>query len=130
MAELSGRIDAEPDSGRYPLARKLWNDTSVRAAVHGPVRDELCKMAPGLERCMYCGDNQGTDVPRMVVGSRIRLPGENGADGSIVRGQPFADVCQAMLRQAVSPGGAVVFEEDPGLVELLSSEPIRAAFLV
>lgn len=47
---------------RYALARRLWFDRSVRSGVHGPVKIALCEMAPGHERCMYCGDNQGTDV--------------------------------------------------------------------
>ena len=35
-----------------------------------------------------------------------------------------------MLRQAISPGAAVVFEDDPGLLDLLTSTPIRAIFLI
>ncbi|MCC9738672.1 HNH endonuclease [Streptomyces sp. MNU89] len=43
-------------------ARQLWKHTSVRRHVHPALRSSLAEMAPGLERCMYCGDSQGTDI--------------------------------------------------------------------
>lgn len=43
-------------------ARALWKHTTVRMKVHPVLRGALSDMAPGLERCMYCGDNQGTDI--------------------------------------------------------------------
>jgi hypothetical protein len=43
-------------------ARALWKHTTVRKKVHPVLRGALSTMAPGLERCMYCGDNQGTDI--------------------------------------------------------------------
>ncbi|MFF2954925.1 HNH endonuclease [Kitasatospora sp. NPDC057965] len=43
-------------------ARELWKHTTVRRNVHAPLRDVLADMAAGRERCMYCGDNQGTDI--------------------------------------------------------------------
>ncbi|WP_345963834.1 HNH endonuclease [Streptomyces sp. BRB040] len=43
-------------------AKKLWKHTTVRRHIHPVLRSALAEMAPGLERCMYCGDNQGTDI--------------------------------------------------------------------
>ncbi|MGI5135702.1 HNH endonuclease [Streptomyces sp. CA-106110] len=43
-------------------AKQLWKNTTVRRQIHPVLRSTLAKMAPGLERCMYCGDNQGTDI--------------------------------------------------------------------
>ena len=43
-------------------ARQLWKHSTVRRHVHGPLKDLLSEMAAGRERCMYCGDNQGTDI--------------------------------------------------------------------
>jgi hypothetical protein len=46
-----------------------------------------------------------------------------------VREQPFADVCQAMLRQAIAPGAVVLFRDFPDLVELLRFQPLRDVLL-
>ena len=60
MAECTCEIVlAEKPAAR---ARELWKHTTVRRNVHAPLRDLLGEMAAGRERCMYCGDNQGTDI--------------------------------------------------------------------
>lgn len=46
-----------------------------------------------------------------------------------VQEQPFADVCQSMLRQALSPGAAVVFDDSPDVLALLRTDELRAALL-
>ncbi|SDG98149.1 hypothetical protein SAMN05216553_11463 [Lentzea fradiae] len=46
-----------------------------------------------------------------------------------VQDQPFADVCQSMLRQAFSPGADVVFSDCPDLLVLLRREDLREALL-
>jgi hypothetical protein len=46
-----------------------------------------------------------------------------------VREQPCAEVCQAMLRQAVGPGAKTVFRKTPGVLAVLRSPEIRAALL-
>lgn len=46
-------------SADLQAARKAWN--SARAVKQG-IRLHLTQMAPGIERCMYCGDNRGTDI--------------------------------------------------------------------
>ncbi|MFD3583281.1 HNH endonuclease [Streptomyces sp. NPDC058683] len=44
---------------RKDRAKELWaNRRQVRPAL----RAGLAEMAPGHERCMYCGDSQGTDI--------------------------------------------------------------------
>lgn len=40
-------------------ARMAWRSADTER--HG-VRTHLEKMAPGVQRCMYCGDNLGTDI--------------------------------------------------------------------
>jgi len=40
-------------------ARRAW--TAARRERRG-IRERLVQMAPGIERCMYCGDNRGTDI--------------------------------------------------------------------
>jgi HNH endonuclease len=47
---------ANADSG---AARKAW--TAARTEKQG-IREHLAQMAPGIERCMYCGDNRATDI--------------------------------------------------------------------
>jgi hypothetical protein len=46
-----------------------------------------------------------------------------------VQEQPFADVCQAMLRQAVTPGAKVLFRTTPDVLELLRFDPLRELLL-
>jgi hypothetical protein len=43
-------------------AQSLWKDTTARRHVHSALSATLAEMASGHERCMYCGDNQGTDI--------------------------------------------------------------------
>lgn len=40
-------------------ARKAWR--SARPEKNG-IRGHLARMAPGIQRCMYCGDSLGTDI--------------------------------------------------------------------
>ncbi|HEX4833183.1 MAG TPA: HNH endonuclease [Trebonia sp.] len=46
-----------------------------------------------------------------------------------VQEQPFADVCQAMLRQAQSPGAEIVFSDSPEILALLRDPELRDALL-
>ncbi|MBV1849046.1 hypothetical protein KUA19_02775 [Catellatospora sp. NEAU-YM18] len=54
--QLNGEIGAAADRVRH--ARGLWR----RAQPRQSLRDLLLDAAPGISRCMYCGDNQGTDI--------------------------------------------------------------------
>jgi hypothetical protein len=59
MTVLTGKLSALPEQHRSAQARRMWGaDRTVRPTV----RATLGEMAPGRERCMYCGDNQGSDV--------------------------------------------------------------------
>ncbi|MGV9565383.1 HNH endonuclease [Streptomyces sp. NPDC003480] len=49
---------------------------------------------------------------------------------SAIREQPFADVCQAMLRQAQLPEAQTLFTACPGILPLLRRTDIRTALLV
>ncbi|MEU0069738.1 HNH endonuclease [Streptomyces sp. NPDC006332] len=45
------------------VADALWSrNTTVRTRVHPQLKQTLGRMAPGHERCMYCGDNQGCAI--------------------------------------------------------------------
>lgn len=212
-------------------ARALWKRAVVRRGVHAPLRRLLEDMAPGYQRCMYCGDSQGTDIDHFEPLSlnplrtfdwlnhllacstcnsnlkRDRFPvaadgtpllvdpttedpfdhllltlslgvyvarTEKGeatidvcglnrpvltqgrvharrvvlmclsrwADGRArdaademreavltVRGQPFADVAQAMLRLARSPGAELVFDEAPWALAVLRDDEWGAQLL-
>lgn len=46
-----------------------------------------------------------------------------------IRDQPFAAVCQAMLRQADRSGAEIVFEGTPAVLPLLRDPELRAALL-
>jgi hypothetical protein len=46
-----------------------------------------------------------------------------------VQDQPMADVCQSMLRQALSPGADIVFSDSPDLLALLRRADLREALL-
>ena len=60
MAGHTGDIGQAAVPGQR--AKELWKHTTVRRHLHPVLRSALAEMAPGLERCMYCGDNQGTDI--------------------------------------------------------------------
>lgn len=229
LPELTAEIEAS--GHRTRAARALWKRAVVRRNVHAPLRRLLEGMAPGFQRCMYCGDSQGTDidhfeplsrnplrtfdwlnhllacstcnsnakrdrfpvdgdgapllvdpttedpfdhllltlslgvyVPRTAKGAAtIDVCGLNrpvltqgrvharrvvlmclalwtdardrGARDEMreavltVQGQPFADVCQAMLRLALSPGAERVFEDVPWAPGVLLDEGLRAELL-
>jgi len=59
---LTSRLHAAIPSQRGAEARRLWRNGATRAEVHAPLLRILNGMAPGVERCMYCGDGQGSDV--------------------------------------------------------------------
>jgi hypothetical protein len=62
--DLAARLDnrtaqLSANNASSGQARIAWR--SAEAERHG-VRAYLEKMAPGIQRCMYCGDNLGTDI--------------------------------------------------------------------
>lgn len=60
MADYTGDIGQAAVPGKR--AKQLWKHTTVRRRIHPVLKRTLAEMAPGLERCMYCGDSQGTDI--------------------------------------------------------------------
>lgn len=62
LATLTEQVAAVPLEQQATTARGLWRRKKIRDEVHKPLSYALRHMAPGLERCMYCGDNQGTDI--------------------------------------------------------------------
>jgi hypothetical protein len=232
MTTLTGQIQAAAAGHQVRTARDLWRAKTTRSKVAAPVRAVLQTMAPGTERCMYCGDSFGTDIdhyeplarsplrtfdwfnhllacshcnshhkrerfptdaygrPLLIdptaedpfdhlmlslsVGEyraltargeqTIQVCGLNrfplararqnvyrlvvlclrawaaavaGAGTydpaqllHMIREQPCADVCQAMLRQVGQPGAATVFADVPDIVELLRDRQVRDALLV
>ncbi|MFC4072091.1 hypothetical protein [Actinoplanes subglobosus] len=231
MTTLTGRIQQEETGERLSTARTLWRQSHTRATVTAPIRTVLAGMAAGAERCMYCGDNQGTDIdhhepmfraplrtfdwynhllacshcnshhkrdrfpvdgqgrpllidpsaedpfdhlmlslsvgeyraltakgresievfglnrpilargrqqafavvemclrqwPDAVRGKSVYRPDRLVR---IIREQPCADVCQAMLRQVELPGAAVIFKDVPEIVAALRDGVLRGALL-
>lgn len=55
---LARRASAVKDADTA-TARTAWS--SARAERHG-IREHLNRMAPGIQRCMYCADSLGTDI--------------------------------------------------------------------
>lgn len=66
QATLTSMVGYTGDIGQAAVpkerAKELWRHTTVRKHIRPVLKDSLAEMAPGLERCMYCGDNQGTDI--------------------------------------------------------------------
>ncbi|MFB9904007.1 HNH endonuclease [Allokutzneria oryzae] len=224
LAALTERLSAVPRGTRSAHARRLWRTNPDRRTL----RTTLAEMAPGRQHCMYCGDNQGTDIdhheplsrnplrtfdwlnhllacstcnshekrdrfpvdsagapllidptvedpfehllltlslgayhpltakgratievcglnrPLLTRGrvqaqrvvilclrewSRARDAATRARAVLTVREQPFADVCQSMLRQAALPTAELVFSDSPGVVELLRTPELRSALL-
>ncbi|WP_371773091.1 HNH endonuclease [Streptomyces sp. NBC_01438] len=64
-AQLEGftrDIARTAESDRKDTAARLWSHSTVRRHVREGLLDALTDMAPGHQRCMYCGDGQGTDI--------------------------------------------------------------------
>jgi hypothetical protein len=60
LVDYTDAIRQQPtEQARKTRAKNLWvNRRQVRPAL----ATALARMAPGHERCMYCGDGQGTDI--------------------------------------------------------------------
>lgn len=70
LADETRRLVALGDhETRLATARTRWRSKATRT----PLYEVLRRMAPGLERCMYCGDNQGSDIDHHEPMSRNPL---------------------------------------------------------
>lgn len=66
----------DPDPARGAVrraARTLWERSGTRTRVHGPLKRVLLHMALGLEQCMYCGTDFGTDIDHFEPKARNPL---------------------------------------------------------
>ncbi|MEU2248821.1 HNH endonuclease [Streptomyces sp. NPDC019224] len=55
-------VEQTPEADRKDTAARLWSHSTVRRRVRAGLLATLADMAPGHQRCMYCGDSQGTDI--------------------------------------------------------------------
>ncbi|MFE7622378.1 hypothetical protein [Streptomyces sp. NPDC057509] len=62
LTTYTDRIERTAEADRKAKAADLWAHTTVRRRVRGGLLATLADMAPGHQRCMYCGDSQGTDI--------------------------------------------------------------------
>ncbi|WP_217368183.1 hypothetical protein [Kitasatospora sp. MMS16-BH015] len=70
-AELARRTEAIRNAGPNTAAgRAAWRSAREPKA---RIRQLLGRMAPGLARCMYCGDNLGTDIDHFEPIARAPL---------------------------------------------------------
>jgi uncharacterized protein (TIGR02646 family) len=63
----AGLVRINADSGR---ARRAWSSARQEKR---RLRAKLLQMAPGIYRCMYCGDNLGTDIDHFEPINRAPL---------------------------------------------------------
>jgi 5-methylcytosine-specific restriction endonuclease McrA len=56
LAQRSAQLKSS-DAGAQE-ARKAWRSAPEKSGI----RDHLMSMAPGIRRCMYCGESYGTDI--------------------------------------------------------------------
>jgi hypothetical protein len=62
LVALSKELATVPVGDRAKEARALWEKSGTRTRVYRPLKSILQQMALGLEQCMYCGADFGTDV--------------------------------------------------------------------
>jgi hypothetical protein len=62
LTERTKQIEQVESARQSEVAHRLWKNTTVRRRIHPALRETLATMAPGLERCMFCGDSQGTAI--------------------------------------------------------------------
>ncbi|MEE1745424.1 HNH endonuclease [Streptomyces sp. NPDC006641] len=55
-------VEQASEVDRKDTAARLWSHSTVRRRVRIGLLAVLADMAPGHQRCMYCGDSQGTDI--------------------------------------------------------------------
>jgi uncharacterized protein (TIGR02646 family) len=73
LSAMQARVNEAGDfDARVTLAKKLFGSLN-RAGLQG-VRKSLCRMCPGIERCMFCEDSVGTAIEHFLPKSLF--PGE------------------------------------------------------
>jgi len=103
-------------------ARQLWKQTSVRRHIHPVLKGALAEMAPGLERCMYCGDNQGTDIDHFEPKSLAPLRTFDWLNHLLA-----CSVCNSNQKRNLFPTAA---DGSPLLVDPTAEDPLEHLRLV
>ena len=63
LAQRTTVVEAETEAVRGAKARNIWrNNKGFRDGEYAEIRRVLDDMAPGRNRCMYCGDSEGSAV--------------------------------------------------------------------
>jgi len=62
LAQRTAQVSTTAVPQQATRAKSLWKGSSFRAHVYPELRRVLHEMAPGLMRCMFCGDSEGTAV--------------------------------------------------------------------
>jgi 5-methylcytosine-specific restriction endonuclease McrA len=104
--------------GRYePLTDKGWTTIEVCSLNRPQLEDGRVQSLRVVSTCMerWATAREADDTAKM---DEMVLT---------VQSQPFADVCQSMLRQAVAPGADIVFADTPGILILLRDADLRGA---
>ncbi|MDH6129223.1 HNH endonuclease [Kitasatospora sp. GP82] len=96
-------------------AQDLWSNTTVRTHVHAPLRELLSDMAAGRERCMYCGDNQGTDIDHFEPIARHPLRAFDWTNHVLA-----CSLCNSRLKRSVFPLDA---DGTPLLIDPTGEDP-------
>ncbi|MEH0423553.1 HNH endonuclease [Streptomyces sp. B21-083] len=74
LGEYTDEIRQQPtEADRRDKAKNLWAGGTARRQVRPSLVTGLAEMAHGHQRCMYCGDSQGTDVDHFEPKSRAPL---------------------------------------------------------
>ncbi|MFI9836363.1 HNH endonuclease [Nonomuraea sp. NPDC051941] len=72
LLKLTQEIANTPIAERIKHVQNMWDRRSVRRDVYKPVFEVLESMAPGLDCCMYCGDDLADTVDHFVP--KVRCP--------------------------------------------------------
>ncbi|MFD7130486.1 HNH endonuclease [Streptomyces sp. NPDC059894] len=107
------------DKERKDRAKELWaNRRQVRPALVAG----LAEMAPGRERCMYCGDGQGTDIDHFEPKSLAPLRTFDWLNHLLA-----CSFCNSNQKRNLFPTGA---DGSPLLVDPTAEDPLDHLRLV
>ncbi|MEU3171089.1 HNH endonuclease [Streptomyces sp. NPDC007000] len=105
--------------GQAPVPRQrakwLRKHATVRRHVHPVLRSAPAEMAPDLERCMYCGDNQGTDIDHFEPIRENPLRTFDGSNHLLA-----CSLCNSHLKRDVFP---LADDGTPLLIDPSSEDP-------
>lgn len=70
LEKLTQRIQMQQEDLRVATARRTWRSNS---GTRQSIRNKLDMMTQGISRCMFCGDNEGSDIDHFDPLSRTPL---------------------------------------------------------